>query len=191
MSKLFEELSGNPIWEAFQEQAQHAEDTPINLTALWRAGGRKRGWSPRQYPRMYSSWCERLDFWGTKPDDPAYADERTAFHYMKIIYYALKITYNNMFIAAVKANPAGMLLNATEHSEGAASIAAMFISAANAVDGSRTEGDARIIDAAVKMTEGLDVYAQETKIAKAQRALVDARKITSGRMIDGEFVEDL
>ena len=66
----------------------------------------------------------------------------------------------------------------------------MLVSSTCAVDGSRTEGDARLIEAAIEKTRDLSPFEQETVIAKVQRALGKAREITTGRVIDGKFVED-
>jgi hypothetical protein len=187
MSHPFDELTGNPIWEEFCRQDDRDPDR-INLTDLWRASG--RDWlSPRRFWRQYHERHE-IEFAGPRPDDSAFADQGTAFHYIQLLDPEIMRVSGEAFFAACRANPSGMLLSACDHSDGAASIAASFISTFNAVDGSRTEGDARILDAVVEKTSGLDTYAQETAVAKVQRALGKAKEIRSGRVIDGEFVED-
>jgi len=74
------------------------------------------------------------------------------------------------------------MLGAVERGgEGAGEITGMFVSMFNAVDGSRTEGDARIINEAVERTADLDVYTQETKIGR--RSPVGAPGRGGGRPI--------
>lgn len=97
---------------------------------------------------------------------------------------------SKVFFAAIRENPAGMLLSACSHSDGAGSVAGLFISAANTVDGDCIEGNRRILRAAVEMTRDLDIFSQETAIAQAQRALSGVREIRAERMVDGEMEFD-
>lgn len=187
----FEELDGNPIWEVYCRQADR-DPNRINLTDLWRASGRKRGWSPRQYARM---WDREITFVGSKADDPAYADKGTANHYIQMLDWRILDAHGKAVMGAIRQDPVGMLLSSCKRDDvsdgtGPNWITAMLVSSTCAVDGSRTEGDARLIEAAIEKTRDLSPFEQETVIAKVQRALGKAREITTGRVIDGKFVED-
>ena len=186
----FEELNGNPIWEEFERQAASYPDR-INLTDLWRLAGRKRGRSPRSWLRSFPGYSGNIQFKGKGADGPALTDENTAFIYIQHLDPEIMLAAANVFGRAIRIDPAGCLMSAANHSEGTASIAGMFISAANAVDGSRTEGNARIMEQVIERTQHLDTYSQETQVAKAQRALLGASQIKSGRLIDGELIEDV
>ena len=184
-----DELRGNPVWETFLRQVEYSGR--VNLTDLWRASGRRRGYSPRQYARRDSDMLEGAEFLGNRADDPVWVEEKYAYHYMQLLDDKIMRVMGKVFMRQIRKDPVGLLLSASEHSEGASTLLGMLVSPANAVGGNRSEGDARLIEEAVKRTEGLDVYAQESLIMKIQRALSDAAKIRSGRLDeDGEFVLD-
>ena len=183
------ELRGNPVWENFLRQVRDSDR--VNLTRLWRASGRKRGYSPRQYARHELHMLGDAEFVGNRADDAVFVAKTCAYSYMYFLDADIMKFMNKMHMNSFRKGPVGKLLSASEYSELDSSILGMLVSVANAVDGNRTEGDARLIAAAVARTQGLDIYAQETAIMKVQRAVAGGAKIPSAHIDeDGELVFD-
>jgi hypothetical protein len=181
----FDQIEDSPVWDHF---CKVMHDDRINLTDLWRTAGRPRHKSPRRWARMYH-YLEDIEFTGKSADAPAMSDLYTAMNYIQRLDFKILDAVYTAFRERVVANPAKVLLECPDDGFGTtitASFASMFI----AECGDRTSADKRITAQAVELTNDLGVYAQETAVAKVQRALIEAKKITTGRMIDGEFVVD-
>ena len=171
MSKPFEKLAGNPIWTEYVRQADASPDR-VNLTGLWRIACRKRSWSPRQYAKTFDRGKD-IAFEGRTADGPAWSNEKIAMHYVQMLDVKILQAVGEAFMAELKKRLVEILMDSIDH--GCGDITAIFVSGLNSVNGSRTEGDRRIVEEATKLTDGLDVYDQETKIAKVQRALSEER----------------
>lgn len=125
-----DELRGNPVWETFLQQVQY--NGRVNLTDLWRASGRKRGYSPRQYARNRSHMLEGAEFIGNRADDPVFVEDNCAYHYMQLLDDKILLFMGRVFMHQIRKDPVGHLLSPSEHSEGPSSILGMLVSTLNA-----------------------------------------------------------
>jgi hypothetical protein len=165
----FDAVADNPVWLAYKRQRDR-DDTRIDLAELWRAAGR-----PRKFPSSPRRWArrrpERIAFEGKSADDPAWAGWQTALIYAEFLDPEIMRVGGECFIRAAAADPVGIILDAPDACR---PLVAMFVASPEAV-----------IAATVERTSELDIYAQETAVAKVQRAFLDAGSATV-RLDDGE-----
>jgi hypothetical protein len=185
MSNLFAELRDNPVWQEYERQ-QDRDPQGINLTDLWRAAGRPRPWSPRWWRKHYD-YTEEVTLEGTRADDPAWTDARTAWVYIQHIDLTIMDAVSELFFYRLRMDPAGCMLSAPDPCK---PLVAIFAGAVTATDGDKTSATRDITAEVARRTEGLGVYAQEVEVAKVQRAFLEANRVRSGRVIDGEWVQD-
>jgi hypothetical protein len=180
----FDQIKDSPVWDAFRRQ-EGLDPDRFNLTDLWRAAGRPRGLSPRGWAG-WNPWHD-IDFEAGSPDAPAWADRVTALTYAEHLCPKVMMAVNEAFYQAICADPARVMMNAPE---GCGSLVALFVGVAMAADGNRTAAENAIVAEVADRTESLGVYAQETEVARVQRAFIEASKVKSSRQIGGEMVED-
>ena len=183
--KPFSELAGNLVWEEFQRQLD-VDPSRINLTDLWRAAGRPQTRSPRQWAPA-SHYAKAVVFEGKSADGPAWADREVGYDYVQALDPEIMLAAGRAFMMAMKAKPGRMLISCPDEAK---PLVAMFASAGLAEDGDRTAAEKAIMSDVVDRTASLGTYAQETEVAKVQRAMTKARGIRSGRIVDGKLVED-
>jgi hypothetical protein len=185
MNNLFAKVRDNPVWQEYGRQ-QDRDPQRINLTDLWRAGGRKRPWSPRWWRKSYH-YEEEVTLEGTAADDPAWTDAGTAMMYVQHIDDEIMRAVGEAVFHAFRQDPAGLMLRAPDSCK---PLAAIFAGAVTATDGDKTAATSAITAEVARRTEPLGVYAQEVEVAKVQRAFLEAKKVRTGRVIDGEWVQD-
>ena len=181
----FSELEGNPLWEEFLRQSE-LDPSRINLTDLWRSDGRRRTRSPRRWVRT-RHYKEKVVFEGRSSDGPAWADHDVGFAYVQSLDPKIMIAATNAFMMGLRANPGGKILSSSDEAK---PFVAMFAAAALAEDGDRTAAEKAIMSDVVDRTESLGIYAQETEVAKVQRAMEKARDIRTACIVNGGLVED-
>jgi hypothetical protein len=177
----FDALASNKVWQALKRQ-EARDPLRINLTDLWRAADR-----PRLSPRRWRHGVHEVRYEGDRADDPAWADAIVARIYAQLIDLKIMMACCDAVFARIERDPAGFVLDAPE---GCKTLMAAFASPVHAKDGDRTAGDRTLLAEIVQRTEGRGVYAQETAVAQAQRAFASAKRVRTGRLIDGEFVPD-
>jgi hypothetical protein len=177
-------LEDCPVWDEHCRQKRLDPDR-FNLTDLWRAAGRPRALSPRGWARRNPH--HDIEFEARSPDAPAWADGDSALSYVERLCPKVMMAVNEAFYQAICADPARVMMNAPD---GCGSLVALFVGGAMAADGNWTAAENAIVAEVADRTESLGVYAQETEVAKVQRAFIGAREVKSCRQIDGELVED-
>jgi hypothetical protein len=193
----FDVLNRDPAWRQFH-WGEARDPQRVDLVAHWRAhwrlddryGPRSPWLSPRRWRRSYG-WPEAVELEGTAADDPAWADASTALEYVFCMDDPLARAFTEVVRIAGRQDPAGLMLWAP-----GAAVRAHLAFLAPAWDKYAARGIprdivARDITAEVACrTEDLGIYAQETEVAKVQRAFIEAEKVRTGRMLDGEFYAD-
>jgi hypothetical protein len=182
----FELLEDNPLYIDLERQEAIAKNS-IDLASLWRSAGRPRKWSPRRWAYVYKSHGEDVAFEEGSADAPAWTDYNTAFIYCQHIDREfMKVGYL-CFHRRLNADPVGMVMEAPDSCK---PLMAIFASAHMATDGDRTSSDKEAVREAFERTSDLDVQGQAEAVTKVNHAFAEAKKVTSGRMIDGEFTVD-
>jgi hypothetical protein len=181
----FSELAGNRLWEEFQRQLE-LDPSRINLTDLWRTAGRCRTQSPRRWAPK-SHYANDVVFEGRSADGPAWADRKVGYAYVQSLDPEIMIAANSAFLLALRANPGRMMLSCPDEAK---PLVALFACTGLAEDGDRTAAERAIMNDVVDRTASLGTYAQETEVAKVQRAMSKARGVRTGRIVDGKLVED-
>jgi hypothetical protein len=184
MDSLDETLRDNPVWQELRRQ-EARDPRRIDLAAIWRAGGRKRPWSPRWWRQSYHRTAE-VTLEGTRPDDPAWTDAGTAIFYVMHMDKEIMTALNEAFFCALREDSAGMLMRATTEA-GRKYLA--FFACGSTASGDKTREDAArdIIAEVARRTEPLGPYAQETKVAEVQRAFLATLYGPNAR---GEYLQD-
>jgi hypothetical protein len=147
----------------------------IDMTALWRAAGRPRNHSPRRWLVGRPHFQARVVDLGGGPDAPVLADTGTA-----LIYAAISLDKSGTLMEAWDAVRKGGLLasaaRALAHDD--AGITALMMKSYLIAEGiSDAEAGQYLVDQAKHQVaaEGLDPYAEETRVAKARRAVVESK----------------
>jgi hypothetical protein len=167
-------ITNCPVWEEYQRQTQQDPDALVNLTLLWRAAGSPRGRSPRQ--RYHGTDEIVLDEGGR--NGSCFGDANTALCYAQILDHKLMRACGEVFFRQLDADPAGNIAGCPNGIMAIFAIPAMM----------KKEGvgphEARehLIREVVERSNGLDAYAQETTVAKVQRAVAAVRVVE----VDGE-----
>jgi hypothetical protein len=186
-----DELRDNKVWTEFQRQwERNPHPHRMDLAGLWRVAGK-----PWLSPRRFKLKWHEVQYEGTRPDDPAWADGFTAIMYAQLLDGRLMKPSGPLF-RLVTTDPVGALLVAPEEFKpeiavSASALYARYVHAgADGDRGDRTGGDKAILKEIVRRTEGLDLYRRETVIAQCQRALTDAKRVRTGYYDGGEYIED-
>jgi hypothetical protein len=182
----FELLEGNVLWLALKQQELIGEGR-IDLAFLWRASGRARKHSPRRYVSAMKDHLDHVEFGGKKPDDPVWVGYNDAFGYCQQIDYTFQEVIGLCFSRSLRADPVGMVMKAPDECK---NLMAIFASPTIAQDGDRTSGDKAAVREAFERTNHLPPEEQAAETRKVHDAFAAAKKVTTGKMIDGEFVQD-
>jgi hypothetical protein len=180
----FSELAGNLLWEEFQRQLE-VDPARINLTDLWRAAGRRPSRSPRRWAPT-SHFAEDVAFEGRSADGPAWAGRDVAYAYIQSLDPQIRLADGRAFMMALKAKAGRMIVSCPDEAKPPV---AFFASVALAEDGDRTAAEKTMMSDVVDGTASLGIYAQETEVARVQRAMTKARAIRTARVVDGKLVE--
>jgi hypothetical protein len=164
----FDKIENSPVWDEFLRQ-EAIDPKRINLTDMWRTAGRPRAVSPKGWSRKYPWYAKSVILEGKTADGPAWADNKDALTYAKFLDDRIMEAAAEAFCGAMRADPAGMMMNAPD---GAKPGAAFFALAANAKGGNTESVVRKIMSAVVERTADLDPYAQETEVARVQRAFM-------------------
>ena len=151
-------VADRPVMVALTKQMGNIHGK-VDLVELWHASGRKRNKSPRQWLANGNLHAKDVTFEGNKPNDPVWAPENTAMIYASILDHAIMMAAYEAFSARLEDDPVRVMLECPD------SVKPLMGLFASSVDTPEA-----IIREAVARTEHLDVYAQETEIAKIQRA---------------------
>lgn len=166
-----------------EEVAARAEGRGMDLTVLWKAAGRPRGRSPRQW-LAGTAYVERVRDEGGGPDGRVLTDPGIALSYAALWLDPTSVLFTvwtAIFMGALRADPAPML---TKADAGLIALTAKL----DLIAGGMTDAEAgrhlmELVDRHVAAL-GLDPWAEETKVMHAQRAVADSD--TSGLLCDGD-----
>jgi hypothetical protein len=176
-----DEIAKNKVWDEFLRQ-QDRDPQRVNLTDLWRAAGRP--WlSPRRLRKR--KFVQEMLVEGESADDPAWTNAADAFVYVVLLDDAIHEAVAEEFFRELEQDPAGWLLDAGDDIR---TLMAMFASDFCTTDGEWMAGAQAILGEIRRRTARLGVHAQEAEVAKARRALAEAKSILSDLRIDGEEV---
>jgi hypothetical protein len=172
VSQMISHQGGSSVWDSYVSQEAYDPDR-IDLTLLWIAAGRPwkspRRWAPKTHDSL------KIRFQGKSPDDPVWAPYSTALMYAEHLDPKIMVAMGVAFFRVVDKDPAGLLMGAPD---GAKQLTAMFATMAKTEDGGPMTAE-RIMADVVERTGHLDMYEQETLVAKAQRALMGQPSIPS------------
>ncbi len=171
----YDELMAScPMGRAFlrEEAAARAGGRGLDMTALWKESGRPRGRSPRHWLAGRFE-RERVHDEGGGPDGRILADPGVA-----LLYAALWLdgtgtlgeVLTGIFWGTLRADPAPML---TKENAGLMALTAKLDLVAQGL--TDAEAGRHLIEGVKRhvAAQGLDVYAEETKVMHAQRAVAD------------------
>ncbi|WP_422928338.1 hypothetical protein [Singulisphaera sp. PoT] len=167
------ELTGNAVFDAFQEQFGGKHD-PIDLVPLWNASKRKRNYSPRRLAK--EGMIEVLETFGDRPDDPILADPENAWEYAYLLDDNIKEAIIKSMVEARKADPVGQLLG----SPNLLMAAPILMGVMNDEGLERDAAVAKIMREVLERTEHLDEMERETIVARIQRGLAAVQVLEVG-----------
>lgn len=109
------EMARNAVWRAFNlARGSPDPDGLVNITPLWVASGRKRGWSPRSWNRRNVASTAKgfgqhtvRRFDGSRPGDPAGATEIAANSYVTVLDHEVARFMYGLVMARMSRDPAG------------------------------------------------------------------------------------
>lgn len=164
----FDELyEVNPTFRAFTDAIKVADR--VRLEPIWRAGGSRKGRSPRHWWRKY-----RTRFGDGEVEDRGetglWADADAGLHYIQWLDVKIMRAVIEDFGRKLRRNPAYHVMGCPDEAKGLMGMIA--VGAMMAEEGmGQDEARRHIVAGAVEQTDGMDSYAQETAIAKVQRAV--------------------
>jgi len=156
------DVKDSPVFDELTRQMA-AKPELVDASALWRASGRKRNKSPR-------AWLCKDDIVhdpGGSPDVPIMITVETAFRYVQILCDKILLAANAVFWNKLKADPARHVMGCPNEIMGIVAVGAVMEDRGMNQD----EAAAHITKHVAERTAGLGEYAQETAVAKAQRAV--------------------
>jgi hypothetical protein len=166
------DLNDSVVWRIFKQLAAEAgPEGLIDLTRLWHAAGRPKGYSPRQYYRKGRRVFGRiLKSEGTQADSPAWATAETALAYVEILDVRVYIFNLNIICEQLERDPVKMLMDTPDSAKGLMACIVKPVVASQA-GVPREDADQLIISEAIERTENLNPYSQETLVASVGRAV--------------------
>ncbi len=178
-SMTFDELEeASPMFKAFRGllDGLGPHGRSFDLTALWKAAGRPRGHAPRHYlHRFRESMRGEVRDQGGGPDGAVLADYPTALHYCMIVDRRIMKAVVAESMRRRREDPVRALLECPDP------IMAMLVKSDLYLRGMDDEqADRFLVDAAKRAAAGLDVYAEETRVAEVQRAVASFGPVEAG-----------
>jgi hypothetical protein len=160
----------NPILQELKRMVQERGDGLVDLTRLWATAGRPMGRSPRQWEgRAVRGGAEPVIVGGTagRADDPALVPIEESYSYIMALDGEAAVALTSIVAAKIDADPAGLLMKVSDPVGGL-----LALGAALKANGGDPEAARRQLTAEVaRRSEADGVYAQESAVAAAQRAL--------------------
>jgi len=156
------DIKDSPVFDELTRQ-MNSKPELIDASALWRASGRKRNKSPR-------AWLCKDNIVhdpGGSPDVPIMITVETAFQYVQILCNKILMAANAVFSNKLKADPARHVMGYPDQIMGILAVGATM----EGTSMTQEEAAAHITKQVAERTSGLGEYAQETAVAKAQRAV--------------------
>lgn len=157
-----------PDSAVFAELQRQLSSPHVNATALWQASGRKKNKSPR-------SWIPKGDIVhdpGGSADAAILVDHDTALVYAQQLCPKIMRACFEEFSRKLRADPARHLMGCSSPLMGIFAVGAVI-----ETEGlSQEEAGARLMADSVQRSAHLDVYAEETAVANAQRGVRLAAK---------------
>jgi hypothetical protein len=169
------ELDDSPVWDEYRRQTEADLAAPVDLTPLWHGAGRPRGRSPRQWDaRRRRCGCESAivaDDGDRGGKGVVLADANDALTYAQVLDVRLMRAVGEVFWRSLHADPARHLMGCP------GPVMAFFaVPAAMKAEGvDAEEAGRRLVAEVVERTADQGVYAQETTVAKVQRAVRSVR----------------
>jgi hypothetical protein len=166
---MLESLGESAVYQAYRRAPEEVADDVrgVDLVALWDAGGRRRGRSPRQWARR----CQRLDQLDVR-GEAVLATPDDALAYAEHLDTRIALEIHEALMARLRADP-GRLLSACD-----SPLVGFFARIAAEQEGVEPDEAGAWLMARVKehaRRESLDDYAAETAVARARRAIDASR----------------
>lgn len=164
------DVPDSPVFAEYRRQLTEGDGYVFDLTALWRAAGRPRGKSPRQWDARNvrrGSESAIVAEEGSGPNGPVLASDEVALDYAQALDFRIEQAIYQEFCQSLEVDPVGHLLESPEPLMALAAVQATI----NIRGGTPEEAARYLTLEAVDRTADLGTYAQETKIAAVQRAL--------------------